>query len=78
MNAITAWAGTVQVLQRPNDFYDLVRIGAGGTKRDVELEERSRTDQCPAVDNILQYATLDVPNIDINTDMRWAGLCPDD
>lgn len=60
---------------RPNNFFDLAGIGAGPKKRDTLLEIRSRTNQCPAVDNILRYATIDVPDVDINRDIRWAGEC---
>ena len=60
---------------RPNNFFDLAAIGAEPQKRDMLLENRSRTNQCPAVDNILQYATIDVPDVDINRDIRWAGEC---
>lgn len=62
--------GTVQVIFRPNGFFDLASIGAAARKRGVLLEERSRGNQCPAIDNILQCATLDSPNVDINRDIR--------
>ena len=68
------WAGgLVQVSLRPNDFFNLNSIGAA--KRDLDVAARSRTNQCPNVDNLLQYATVDVPDLDINRDIRWAGEC---
>ncbi|KAL8949581.1 MAG: hypothetical protein Q9222_004317 [Ikaeria aurantiellina] len=83
-DAIVEWAskdgGLIQTIGRPNNFYDPNMIGAGGTKkRDTELEERSRTDTCPADTNILKYANFDVPdNLDINKNIRWGGICPKD
>ncbi|CAJ2506458.1 Uu.00g005880.m01.CDS01 [Anthostomella pinea] len=77
LDAITAWASqagsVVQALARPNGFFDPAQIGAG-QKRDVE--ERSRTNTCPADMNLLQYATEDVSvDVDIANDFRWGGEC---
>ncbi|KAI1501829.1 hypothetical protein F5X99DRAFT_428075 [Biscogniauxia marginata] len=77
LDAIYAWAtqngGIVQVIARPNGFFDPGIIGAG-QKRDVE--ERSRGNTCPNNTNLLQYATEDVStDIDINRDIRWVGEC---
>ncbi|KAI2633332.1 hypothetical protein GGS21DRAFT_491056 [Xylaria nigripes] len=79
LEAITAWASMdgslVQVLARPNGFFNPSNIGAGElAKRDVE--ERSRDNTCPASMDLLKYATKDVAtDIDINRDIRWAGEC---
>ena len=59
----------------PNDFFDLAPIGAGAGKKEILIEERSRTSQCPAIDDILQYATLDLPDVDIERDLRCGGQC---
>lgn len=76
LTAISDWAGgTVQVISRANGFFSPEQIGGALRKREVLLKERSRTNQCIAVDNILQYATVDVPGIDINRDIRWGGEC---
>ena len=80
VDAIRAWAsqddGLVQVLSRPNDFIDLAAIGGGQTKRDVpNIEARSRENGCPANIDILQYATEDVPDLDLNNQIRWAEAC---
>lgn len=71
------------ISQRANDFISLDKIGAGSTaKRDEEgaedaLEQRSRTDTCPAGKwQMLNYAVNDVSEgIDYNSYMRFAGLC---
>ena len=66
----------MQVLPRPNDFIDLAEIGGGQTKRDVpNIEARSRENGCPANIDILQYATEDVPDLDLNNQIRWAEAC---
>ncbi|KAL9608328.1 MAG: hypothetical protein Q9167_006833 [Letrouitia subvulpina] len=76
LEAITTWAGgTVQVISRPSGVFDLASIGAAARKRDILLVERSRGNHCPNVDNILKYATLDVPDVNINRDICWGGLC---
>ena len=80
VNAIRAWAsrddGLVEVLSRPNDYIDLAAIGAGQMKRDVlHIEARSRGNGCPADIDILQYATEDVPDLDLNNQIRWAEVC---
>ena len=79
LDVIYAWASqfgeTVRVTARPNDFFNLGTIGAGESKRNLHLEARSRGNQCPADTNLLQYATEEVPDIDINNQIRWAGLC---
>jgi hypothetical protein len=79
LEVIHAWAAqagsTVQVIARPNDFFDLATIGAGGSKRDIGLVTRARGNECPAQTDLLQYGTEDVPDIDINHDMRWGGEC---
>ncbi|MCJ1268324.1 hypothetical protein MMC22_008212 [Lobaria immixta] len=85
LDAINAWASEVasdlQVIPRPNDFFDLSKIGAAPSKRDngaknvAELEKRSRTNQCPAKTDLLQYVNGDVPDLDINREIRWAGEC---
>ncbi|KAH9900213.1 hypothetical protein F4778DRAFT_782323 [Xylariomycetidae sp. FL2044] len=78
VDAIREWAsqggGLVQVIQRPNGFFDPATIGAGEARR--KLRPRSRGDQCPANTDLLQYATVDVEiDIDINKNIRWAGEC---
>lgn len=79
LEAINAWAtqggSIVQVIARPNGFFDLPTIGAGGSKRDVQFEARARSNQCPANTDLLRYATQDVPDIDINNDIRWSAEC---
>ena len=76
MADLVAWAGgKVLVLSRLNGFFRPDDIGAVPRKRDFELKQRSRTNQCPAIDNLLQYATVDVPDVDINTQIRWGGEC---
>ena len=79
LDAIYAWASevgeVVRVSARPNNFFDLGTIGAGELKRDLHLVGRSRGNQCPADTNLLQYATEEVPDIDINSQIRWGGLC---
>ncbi|KAI1179826.1 hypothetical protein F4777DRAFT_401215 [Nemania sp. FL0916] len=76
LDAIHSWAsqagGLVQVLARPNGFFDPAMIGAGEKR---SLEERSRGNTCPSNTNILKYATVDVSDVDINKDIRWAGEC---
>lgn len=85
LDAINAWVSEVAsglvVIERPNDFFDLSQIGAAPSKRDngaenaAELEKRSRTNQCPAKTDLLQYINGDVPDLDINREIRWAGQC---
>ncbi len=78
--AINDWAtqggGLMQEIARPNGFLDLAAIGAGQKKkRDVDVEPRSRGNTCPANEDILQYATIDVPDLNLNVDLRWGGTC---
>lgn len=85
LDVISAWVSEVasglQVIERPNNFFDLAQIGAAPSKRDngaenvAELEKRSRTNQCPAKTDLLQYVNGDVPDLDINREIRWAGQC---
>ena len=63
------------MIARPNNFFDLGTIGAGGGKRDLHLEARARGNQCPAETDLLQYATEALPDIDINSQIRWGGTC---
>ncbi|KAI1133836.1 hypothetical protein F5Y05DRAFT_423534 [Hypoxylon sp. FL0543] len=82
--------GIVQIIPRPNNFFDPVTIGASLSrypsssssgssasspdKRDVEA--RSRGNTCPANTNLIKYATATVnTNININADVRFAGAC---
>lgn len=73
---IAEWAGsTVMIVERPNGFFSPTSIGAGGMKR-RGIEARSRTNICPKVGNMLDWATVDVPvDVDINREIRWAGKC---
>ncbi|KAI0405236.1 hypothetical protein F4802DRAFT_563595 [Xylaria palmicola] len=79
LTLINRWASQagslVQVIARPNGFFDPAAIGAGeNLKRTVA--GRSRSNTCPADMDLLKYASNDVAiDIDINTDMRWAGEC---
>ena len=86
--AIIGWAqrggGIVQNLPRPNGFFNPNAIGAGGAKLKIkrsvdtgetELERRSRTDQCPNEGDLLRFATVDAPDVDIERDVRWGGTC---
>lgn len=67
--------GLVQVISRPNNFFDPSAIGAGAAKRDVELDRRSRDNKCPADTNLWKYLASNVPDFDPNRDLRWAGTC---
>lgn len=55
---------TVNDSSNPNGF------GAAAKYREVFSEGRSGTDQCPAVDNVLQYARIEVLDVDIYRDIR--------
>lgn len=80
LNAIHDWASrlgnVVEVRERPNGFVDLAAIGAAPTKRDESsIETRSRDFKCPADIDILKYAVIDVPDLDLNKNLRAAGTC---
>ncbi|KAH8664650.1 hypothetical protein BX600DRAFT_437184 [Xylariales sp. PMI_506] len=79
VDAITEWAsqngGLVQVIMRPNGFFNPGDIGAGPLQRNADTQERSRTDTCPAID-MLQYQGTEVEtDIDYKRYLRWAGQC---
>ena len=67
---------SVRVISRTNGFIYLSRnVAITIRKTDSLFGARSRTEQCPKVDNVLQYATLDVPDLNVNRDIRWAEDC---
>ena len=80
LRAIHDWAtplgNAVQVSQRPNGFINLAAIGATPAKRDGwAINTRSRDNQCLVNIYILQYAVIDVLDLDPNINLRVAGTC---
>jgi len=63
--------GVVTIIQRANGFFNPTNIGAG-----IALDKRTRNDNCPALIDLLQYTTADVPqDLDYNTSLKWLDPC---
>ncbi|KAK9412994.1 hypothetical protein SUNI508_12189 [Seiridium unicorne] len=69
----------IKTVLKSNDFFSLEAVGAGGLrmKKSSEfVEARSRINQCPAAQNLLQYIVGQVQvDIDIDNSIGWAGQC---
>ena len=79
LNDIIQWAsqdgGDVEDITRSNGFIDLTAIGAGELRKRDKVEARSRTNECPANQELFQYTKVAIPDLDLNKDLKWAGTC---